>query len=415
MSIFADRSTKRFFAILAAVLFTGVITAQIVASVNALQFKNELLAHDYALAGNLMTKHPELASAIRAAFKADKPNSSLIAGKILLQQAGYNESVQQNLIPRVNAFYQTSAATNLISSLVISLAIFLTVYWFLKSHYKRIEEYNKDIVRIMDGKVSTRLNDNEEGSLAKLASSTNALITVLHTHLEKEKNSRVFLKELLTNISHQLKTPLSALTMYTEIMRNEKTDNEVIAGFLNRSENELERMETLIANLLKLARLDAGIIELKIKEYVLNDLVKQAVGSFETRLINEHKTLRIEAQGEISYPCDREWLLEALSNLIKNAVEHITAGKQITVLLEENPLMVKVSVRDDGEGIHPDDVHHVFKRFYRSRFSQNKQGTGIGLTLAKTIIEMHGGFISVESTVHQGSVFTVHLPRLTKL
>jgi signal transduction histidine kinase len=174
-------------------------------------------------------------------------------------------------------------------------------------------------------------------------------------------------------------------------------------------------MQTLITNLLKMAKLDAGIIELNKGEYILNDIIKQAAESFTTRLSKEQKYFEIKADSKVSYTCDKEWMLEALSNLIKNAVEHTRLGNQITVLLEDTPLMIKITVRDDGEGIHPDDINHIFKRFYRSRFSQETQGTGIGLTLTKLIIEMHEGFISVESTIKKGTTFTVHLPRLTKL
>ena len=380
-----------------------------------LPLKNEMLVHDYELAGYLSTKHPELASEIQAAFTSDKSKSCFEAGKTLLEQSGYKNSVQLYLIPQVNSFYKINAITNFIFSIMMGFAILLTAYLFLEAHYKKIDRYNDDINKIMNGEISARLNSNEEGSLPKLASSINMMTASLHTHIEREKHSRIFLKDILTNVSHQLKTPLSALTMYTDIMRDENTDNEVIASFLSKSGRELDRMQILITNLLKLARLDAGIIELNKSDYVLNDIIKQAVASFETRLSKEQKTFEIIADREVSYRCDKEWLLEALSNLIKNAVEHTTAGDHIGVLLEETPLMVKIAVRDNGEGIHPDDINHIFKRFYRNRFSQNKQGTGIGLTLSKTIIEMHGGFISVESTAQKGAEFTVHLPILTKL
>jgi signal transduction histidine kinase len=105
-------------------------------------------------------------------------------------------------------------------------------------------------------------------------------------------------------------------------------------------------------------------------------------------------------------------MFEAFSSLFKNAVEHTNPGDHIRILAEETPLIIRITFEDNGEGIHPDDINHVFKRFYRSRFSQNKQGTGIGLTLAKTIIEMHEGFISVESTLGTGTKFVVQLPNL---
>lgn len=415
MSLFINKDVQKLLTVLSAVLLLGVILAQIIAYNNAVQFKNELIRHDYELAGYLSEKYHALASQVPALFTAGKTRAQLEEGRALLGETGYKSSVQMPLLPGVKAFYQANMATNFIFSLLMSLAILLVIYLFLKAHYKKIDKYNDDVNRIMKGEIATRLEDMEEGSLSKLAASVNTLITSLHTHIEKEKRDRIFLKDTLTNVSHQLKTPLAALMMYTEIMKDENVDNEAVISFLNKSEKELERMQALITSLLKMAKLDAGIIELQQSNYILNDIVKQAAESFATRLSKEQKTLQVKAEGNVSYACDKEWMLEALSNLIKNAVEHTAAGNHIELLLEETPLMVRITVKDNGEGIHPDDLNHIFKKFYRSRFSQNKQGTGIGLALAKAIIEMHGGFISVESTIKKGATFAVHLPRLTKL
>ncbi|AGL01521.1 signal transduction histidine kinase [Desulfoscipio gibsoniae DSM 7213] len=412
MSLLVNREAKNFLILFSLVLFLGVILFQVIAYIQAVHFRNEMIVHDYEIAGYLKQKHPELAVDIQEAFTADKLPDHLETGKALLEQSGYKNGIQLHLIPQVDKFYRSNKATNLIFSSMFVLVILLVVYLFLKTHYRKIDQYNNDISKIMNGEISTRLDDNEEGNLSKLAASINLLTASLYTHIEKEKQNRVFLKDILTNVSHQLKTPLSALTMYTDIMRNENTDNDVIVKFLDKSEKELERMQTLIANLLKMAKLDAGIIELNKSNHILNDIIKQVAESFETRLSKEQKTWAVKSDCKVAYLCDREWMLEALSNLFKNAVEHTRAGNHISVLIEETPLIIKITFEDNGEGIHPDDINHIFKRFYRSRFSQNKQGTGIGLSLAKTIIEMHGGFISVESTIEKGTKFTVHLPNL---
>lgn len=415
MSLLSNKDVKKFLIMLMSVLFIGIISIQILTYLNAHQYKKEMILHDYELAGYLSVEHPELISEIQAAFTKDKSEYHIDKGKNLLEKVGYKNTTDIHLVHRVNTFYKTNSMINLFFSLIMALAIILITYLFLLAHYKKIDDYNNDITKIMNGEITIRLDDTEEGVMSKLASSINLMSTSLNTHIEKEKHDRNFLKNTLTNISHQLKTPLSALIMYTEIMKDENIENEVIIRFLNKSENELARMRNLIANLLKMARLDAGIIDLNKKTHVLNDIIKQVVESFETRLVREEKTLNIKACGKVSYFCDKEWMFESLSNLIKNAVEHTKAGDHIEILLDETPLMVRIMVKDSGEGIHSEDINHIFKRFYRSRFSQNKQGTGIGLTLAKSIIEMHNGFISVENETEQGTVFIVHLPKLTDL
>ncbi|WP_223067526.1 HAMP domain-containing sensor histidine kinase [Paenibacillus caui] len=411
MDLLINKDAKHFLIRLGLILLAGIIMMQIVVYLNTIHMKRVMIEHDDELAGYLTRTYPHLAEDIPSVFTADKSAKDLKAGRALLEASGYKSSLQMRLIPGIHSLYQTNVITNFIVGVVISALLLAVSFLFLKRHYNKIDRYQEDVQRIMKGAISTRLDDHEEGSLSKLAASINTMTASLHTHIEKEKQNRLFLKQLLTDVSHQLKTPLSAMAMYNEIMRDEHSDNEVIASFLQKSEGELERMHSLITNLLKLAKLDAGIIELKPSECKLNDLIRQAAESFEVRMAHEHKKLEIIAGGPVTYSCDKEWLLEAVSNLVKNAAEHTAAGNRIEIRLEEDPLMVRISVRDSGEGIHLDDINHIFKPFYRSRFSQNKQGTGIGLTLAKTIVDMHGGFISVESVIRKGTVFTVHLPK----
>jgi len=149
---------------------------------------------------------------------------------------------------------------------------------------------------------------------------------------------------------------------------------------------------------------------LKREDHSLGGMI-QAVGeSFQARLDKEQKNFVFNCERDVSYPCDSEWLFEAFSNLVKNAAEHTDSGDQITVILEQTPLFVHIAVKDNGHGIHPEDLPFVFQRFYRSKYSQATQGTGIGLTLTKAVIEMHGGLIDVESAPESGTAFSIRLP-----
>ncbi len=415
MNLFIDKDIRKFIVSLILTLFIGIILIQIITYVNTIHFKNEIIRHDYELAGYLIDKYPNMDVEIQSLFTKEKTNDNYQKGKKLLEKSGFNENMEMFLIPQIDNYYNTNRFISFVFSIVFSLIVVFIVYIFLKAYTDKINKYSRDVNKIMNGEIATRLADNDEGNLAKLATSINLMATSLHTHIEKEKGNRIFLKNIITNISHQLKTPLSALTMYNEIMKDENVNNEVINDFLNKSENELNRIQILISNLLKLAKLDAGIIVLNKNSHVLNDIINKVVKSFETRAIIEQKTIEIKSKSSVTYFCDRVWMLEVLSNLVKNALEHTTEGNNILLEIEETPLMIKIIVSDNGKGIHPDDINHIFKRFYRSRFSQNKQGTGVGLTLAKSIVEMHGGFISVQSTIEKGTTFIVHLPKLTDL
>jgi signal transduction histidine kinase len=200
--------------------------------------------------------------------------------------------------------------------------------------------------------------------------------------------------------------------MYNEIIQNEKTGNETVDSFVEKSERELARMDFLIHSLLKLTRLDAGSIELKKSTHNLKAFLEEVIAGFRMRAEQEGKEIRLHCDEHITMSFDEEWLLEAVSNIIKNALDHTEANQWIEIQVDETPIFTRIVVRDNGLGIHPEDVHHIFHRFYRSRFSKDQQGIGIGLTLAKAIIEKHGGSITVESELGRGSAFHLTFPKL---
>lgn len=410
MSIFADKQVKAFFAVLSAILIIIIGLLQLIAYNNAVQHMNERLLHDYQIAGYLVQQHPEMSQDIQKAFTIDKLPAHAEAGEALMAPTGYSSGVKLALMPDMNRLYRENRRALFALSVLSGLFLLFIIGWLMNRQTQKLNQYSGDILKIMNGERTLKLDDQQEGSLSKLAAAVNLVTSSLYTHIESEKKSRIQLKDNLMNISHQLKTPISALSLYNEIMQGENENNEVIRDFLQKSENELERLRMLTANLLKLARLDAGVIELKRENNSLGEMI-QAVGeSFKARLDKEQKIFIFSSERDIFYPCDSEWLFEALSNLVKNAAEHTDCGDQITVILEQTPLFVHIAVKDNGHGIHPEDLPFVFQRFYRSKYSQATQGTGIGLTLTKAVIEMHGGLIDVESTPESGTAFSIRLP-----
>lgn len=409
MEIFKDRKFKRFFILLAALLLLSAGLIQIHSYINAQRFKDEMLLHDYEAAGFLIRQHPEMATDIKLAFTGEKSAEDLETGRALMKSAGYQSDIALNLKPELLRVYQTDSAVLFVLTIMPAILFLLLTAWFIRQYFQRLDQYSSDIVKIMNGE-EVLLHDREEGSLSRLAAAVNRVTSSLHAHAEKEKESRSLLKDNLMNISHQLKTPISALMMYIEIMQEENTDNKVIRDFLKKSENELTRMLTLTTNLLKLARLDAGDIEIKREVQSLNGIIYRVLETFEDRIAREGKTCEFTPDTDIACFCDREWMVEAISNLIKNALEHTDKGGRIRVSVEQTQLFIRIEVEDNGRGIHHEDLPFVFRRFYRSKFSQNQQGTGIGLTLTKAIIEMHEGLIDVESVPGKGTCFSIRLP-----
>lgn len=297
----------------------------------------------------------------------------------------------------------------LILSLLVGCGIlFLCVCYFHKQH-KIMETAVAEIDDYLIGDTDARIECDDEGEMYRLFHLVNTLVSVLNAHIENEFRTKEFLKDTISDISHQLKTPLAALNIYNGILQSETEDLPDLKEFTILSEKELDRIESLIQNLLKITRLDAGTIILEKNFENVSDMMHDIEQHFAYRAKQEQKELILSGDDDITLFCDREWMIEAVSNLVKNAFDHTDAGKHICVEWKQMPDMLQIVVEDNGCGIYSEDVYHIFKRFYRSRFSKDTQGIGLGLPLAKTIVELHGGNIKVDSVLGKGSVFIINI------
>ncbi len=414
MKILANRNIKKllftFTIILMLFIGFGLFLVQNIPD----YYKQIMIEHDYSIAGYFV-ENGSAPSQIAMAFTAGKTSSEIQAGQELLQAAGYTANTQTHLLPEVQAIHQKYTVIFLVLSVLLSLTLLIVLLLFLLRQDRTIEKANDDIRSFMDGDIHIRLDDHEEGSLSQLFTSVNGMATSLTTHIGNEKHGREFLKDTIFDIFHQLKTPLAALKMYNEIIQDEQSGNKVMDEFVSKSERELNRMEVLIQNLLKLARLDTGSIVLEKGNHNVKNFLEDAIKGFRTRAELEEKTIRLDCEETAIMKFDEEWLLEAVSNIIKNALDHTDTGSEIMIGCDETPVLTEIKIQDNGTGIHPEDIHSVFKRFYRSRFSKDKQGIGIGLTLSKVIVERHGGSITVESEIGKGTTFRLTFPKLSKL
>lgn len=256
------------------------------------------------------------------------------------------------------------------------------------------------------------LPGGETGALYQLFEQVEQLALSLKAECETEHGAKEFLKNMISDISHQLKTPLAALEMYMEILAEEPGEEETVKNFSEKSLRSLERMEQLILSLLKMARLDAGMIVFEKRMCFVADVAEQAVGELLERGKREGKEILVEGNQEETFFCDKEWTKEALGNLVKNALDHTKKGDVIRVSWKSSPVMLRLWVEDNGCGILPEDIHHIFKRFYRSKKSSDILGAGLGLSLAKGIVEGQGGILSVESVPGEGTVFGISLTKL---
>lgn len=414
MKNYVNKDTKVLLIHLSIVLLVLVIIGQLFAVMISYNYKQMMFSHDNAVAGYLKQLNVD-ESIIQKAFTSDKSSENIKSGEALLHSIGYSNELQEDLLADVKELHSKYAIYLFFITVLAAISILtLNLCYFFRLG-KKLKKASEDINSFMSGNTDIRLGQPEEGSLSKLFNSINGLATSLNSHIVKEVQNKEFLKDTISNISHQLKTPLAALRLYNEIIQAEQTENQVIKDFLVKTDRELNRMENLIHNLLKLARLDSGSIVLEKKCYKLKIFMEELVEGFRTRAKSEDKFLKMNCDDQMTLSYDEEWLYEAVSNIIKNAFDHTQAQDQIDITCRETLVFKEIIIKDNGSGIHPEDITSIFKRFYRSRFSKDKQGIGIGLTLAKMIIERHDGSINVESELGKGTIFYIVFPKLTNM
>lgn len=283
-----------------------------------------------------------------------------------------------------------------------------TCWAYFSRQNRLMEEAAAKVQAFLDGDTDVRIACDEEGEIYRLFHVVNTLAAGLNAQLSKKNQEKEFLKDTISDISHQLKTPLAALNIYNGLMQDGTENMADIQTFAALSEKELDRMEMLVQNLLKITKLDVGSIVFERHMESVSEMMEESREHFRYRAKQEQKHLIYSGDEDVRLLCDRSWLMEAIDNLVKNALDHTKEEDTVSVTWQQFLSVVQIRVMDNGSGIHPEDLYHIFKRFYRSRFSKDTQGLGLGLSLAKSIIEAHGGTIEVDSTLGQGTSFTIN-------
>lgn len=404
------KETKTLLIAITAICLVSFLLAGGIATLLAKNFQQELLLHDYGVAGHLLNNESELSI---SAFTSQSNENDIERGKEALVSIGYDETTSMRFLPAVQT-YRNQAMLSIFLLLVFLFGvIYLSLFLYLRRQHKAFSNAENTIRQFLDGNTTSRIECSQAGDWYSLFHAINEMATILSAHAENQRQTKEFLQDIISDVSHQIKTPLSALKMYHEIIESHKDDASAVSSFTEKSQREIKRMEDVIYTLLKLARLDAGIIQMEKAPENLSVLMQDVLERFETWAEREHKTITLSGKEDVVLSCDALWVSEAIGNIVKNALEHTENGGHIEVKWSQSPLMTQIEISDDGKGIHPEDLYNIFKRFYRSRFSSDVHGIGLGLPLAKSIVEAHGGTISVTSSLGAGTTFTLNFFNLT--
>lgn len=299
--------------------------------------------------------------------------------------------------------------------LSMCILILIFIYNYFKEENKIMENAVIQIQKYISESQNMHIECDNEGQLYRLFHEVNSLVSILNAHAENEIKAKKFLKDTILDISHQIKTPIAALNIYNGIIQQELEDSSIIKEFTNLSEQELDRIEILVKNLLTMTKFDTETIVIEKSIENLSEIMGSINKYFFYRAKVEEKQLKFSGNDNINLFCNRIWIIEGISNIVKNAFDHTDKGDTIFIEWRELASIIQIVIKDNGRGIHPEDLNYIFKRFYRSRFSKDTQGIGLGLPLTKAVVTAHGGTIEVDSELNMGTIFTINFLIPTKL
>lgn len=388
--------------------FVFLIFTLLTMNIGINNINKKVIRQNAAVLGIVLEENPELEKNIVGYFTKGISEDQIKSGLATLEKYSYNETLKPVDIPLIRG----SSKSLLLNVLTINIIFFITIFFIILFDYKKILSkiniVSSSVEKVLEGEYDMTLEGGEEGEFSILYNQLNLLVNRLVENMEKLKKEKEFLKNIISDISHQLKTPLSSIIMLNELMiSKDDMDEETKVKFLNKTSEQLTRMEWLIISLLKIARVEAGAINYKMKNQPLIITINKAFSPLKEKAKDKKQNVIIEDKRDVYLNHDSDWMTEAIGNIIKNAIEHTEEYGTISIEIKESLLLVNIIIRDNGNGINKEELAHIFERFYKGKHEVKPISIGIGLTLSKSIIESNGGSISVKSIEGKGTEFTI--------
>ena len=408
MRLSRNPETNRLLAIFALLLAGLLIAALLLGLAGRYHLKQTVIESHASILGAITEKYPETEQdLINLIMHSDKEAAS--KGKDILSRYGIDSGDLQPETPLMQNLFRDNLTVYLLLLVLAGVAFAAAAFLFLRKQYGQIREITRYAGKINTGDYSLDIRDNREGDLSILKNEIYKITTLLKEQAGTLQRDRALLADSLADISHQLKTPLTSLSVLNDLL-SENPAEEKRALFLERMRAQLKRIEWLVSSLLKLSRLDAGAVTLKKEEVRVHVLVEKALASLGIPLEIKMLQLCLEGDEDVSFTGDFEWSCEALINIIKNCIEHTPENGSLKISFDRNPLYTVIKVTDSGAGIAPEDLPYIFNRFYKGKNAAADQ-VGIGLAMARAIVEKQGGDITVKSEPGGGSEFTIKFYR----
>ncbi len=407
MKIFENKNIK--YLIIPMIILT--ITASITITIQTIkQYKavtitlNEKIAE---IMGKISESNPEMDSReIIEILNSAKNTEQYEKGQTELSKYGI-EIDKINSIKLIENQMKTNLKLNVLIILLFSILWMTIIILYLRKRDKKIQQITNYINQIKNKKYDLNIEENTEDELSNLKNELYKITIMLKEESEISKKDKENLKMSVEDISHQLKTPLTSITIMLDNLKdNPNMEEKTKQKFIFEISKQVEWINWLVISMLKLSKLDANVVQFYDEKINLKKFIGEIIKNLEIPIEVKNQKIIIDGDENVSFIGDYKWQQEAITNIIKNCIEHNENNGTIYINYEENSLFTKITIRDEGEGILKEDLKHIFERFYKGKNS-SENSVGIGLALAKNIIEKNNGMINCKSELDKGTEFVI--------
>lgn len=387
------------------VLIIGIVSILLLNKYSYETYKEAIIENNLYIIDSIISKHPELENEVIDGIinhDISKGESYEILNKYGLDRLDTVDYLNDN-----SYINKTIRKYNIIYISILIIIVFSILIIYINKIYNKIRKLSIYTNDILNNKYNMDIREYSEGDISNLKNDLYKMTIKLKEQNELSLKDKIYLQDTLSDISHQLKTPLTSMYVINELLYDDKLDKSLKKELLNKSKKGLERIEWLITSLLKMSRLDSGSEKLILERVKLINIINKTIEPIRIPLELKNINLNVSCSNDIKVNVDVNWTTEALINILKNAMEHTLENGNINIVCSDNPLYTMISISDDGCGISKKDLPHIFERFYKGM--SNKESIGIGLNMSKKIIENENGNISVKSKENEGTTFIIKL------
>lgn len=408
MGIWKNKGFWKYAGLSAVILFIAMVLVSLFTWQQCRSYEKQMRTSVGSLLGTIKEQYPDIREEELIAVLNQKETDS--HGEKLLEQYGITGEVSV-----IAALEQKKREIVLAAGLGVLAAggvLLMLFFLFLRGRERRLAELTEYMGRVSRHDYSLALNENSEDGLSHLQNELYKITVMLKEAAERDRHQREAVQESVSDISHQLKTPMTSVQILLDnLLEDKEMEASVRFRFLEEISRQIEGVNWLIGALLKLSRLDADVVEFAHERIRITDMMEEICQKLAVLAEVKEVTLLVQGKKNAFIWGDYQWNTEALMNIVKNAIEHSKSGTAVTISIAENDVYTEITVRDCGEGIAPEDAKHIFERFYRAG-NAAKDSVGIGLAMAKAIIEKQGGYIMVDSKEGEGTTFTMRYMKL---